>query len=219
MLVADQLDIEWVIVNFNSTDGLDAMMMEKLGHLTTRIAYFRETSGRAWHASIAKNVAHRVATGEILMNLDCDNFIGNALDAIREYFQVGYRLLHLFSGFNGDGTYGRIVIDRDVFHAVGGYDESFYPMAYQDADLLQRATAIGTRGRRVHCPRGLALPNTKEQSVINCAMAMTWDDFHFANQARSQANMAAGRFVANAPDGWSFMQIERVNVPRVSCAQ
>jgi hypothetical protein len=215
--VAESPGTEWVIVNYNSSDDLDNYLLSRLPHVSERILYFRETSRRPWHVSVAKNIAHRVASGEVLMNLDCDNTISNAADVIRVYAMSGCKVLHMWSGKLGDGTYGRIAIAKDVFHALGGYDESFYPMGYQDYDLVRRATAAGVLGRRLQCPPGMALPNTKEESIRHCGIkGMTWDDFNRANRARSLSNVAAGRLVANSPHGWAPMKIERVDVPRIS---
>lgn len=202
-------EVEWVIVNFNSADALDRFMGDRLGDLPERIVYVRESSGRSWHASIAKNVAHRHAAGRVLMNLDCDNLIGDALEVVEEYFGQHYRLAHLWTGVLGDGTYGRIAIDRELFHALGGYDESFYPMAYQDADLVARAAAMQARCIRVPSPEGLALVNSKTDSLRNCRPdGLTWHDYNQRNRARSQANIAAGHLVANLPHGWSPMKVE-----------
>ncbi len=207
--VLANLAVEWVIVNFNSADGLDRFMRGRLGDLPDRVIYVKETSGRPWHASIAKNVAHRNGTGDVLMNLDCDNLVGDAIEVIGEYFGQGYQLIHLWTGVLGDGTYGRIAIDRQLFHSLGGYDETFYPMAYQDADLIGRAGAAKAKRARVPSPEGLALTNSKGDSLRNCRPdGLTWQDYNQRNRARSLANVAAGHIVANQPAGWSPMQTE-----------
>ena len=73
------------------------------------------------------------------MNLECDNFIHNSLEAIRS---SRLKIVHHWSGEIGDGTHGRISVDRDAFYSLGGYDESFYPMGYQDTDFLNRALGL-----------------------------------------------------------------------------
>ena len=88
-------DTEWVIVNYGSKDNLHNFMLEKLSNMSSRVIYANEISGRPWHMSCAKNAAHVAATGDILLNLDCDNFIGNTLDIIRKEFKNGTEFLHI----------------------------------------------------------------------------------------------------------------------------
>jgi len=209
-IIATNADTEWVIVNFNSGDDLDGFMTDALPGLPERIVYMRENSGRPWHASVAKNVAHRNASGEVLVNLDCDNFIGEStLALIEAHFLSGGRVLHMWSGEMGDGTGGRIAIASDLYHRLGGYDEAFHPMGYQDFDLLARAAASGFPVTRCGGTPELAIRNSKEESIRHCARrGMSWDDFNRQNRARSLSNIAARRLVANAPRGWASMQVE-----------
>src|SRR4051794_19422029 len=65
-----ELDGARVIVNYGSKDSLHDFMLEKQATSPDRIVYAQELSGRPWHSSIAKNVARRIATGNILVNLD-----------------------------------------------------------------------------------------------------------------------------------------------------
>jgi hypothetical protein len=209
-VVASHPSVEWTIVNFNSVDDLDSYMREKLSIVSERIIYARDLSRRPWHLSYAKNIAHRISRSDILMNLDCDNFIGNAIDVIKVQFFGGCRLLHMWSKIQGDGTCGRIAVDRRVFHALGGYDESLHPMGYQDFDFIRRATAAGVPYIRCGCDANLAIKNTKQESIRHCSRpGFTWEDYNRENRARSMANIAAGRFVANAPHGWAPLNVEK----------
>ena len=201
-------NVEWIIVNFNSKDDLHEYMLGKLPQVSKRIVYAKDSSGRPWHASYAKNIAHRLGKGEFLMNLDCDNFIGNAVQLIRLYSFEGYKLLYLSSGTMGDGTAGRVAIARELFHALGGYDETFYPMGYQDIDLVQRARAAKTPSKRCFSSSDLAIKNSKIESIMHCAQAgLAWEDYNRANYARSTANIAAGKLVANVGT-WKKLQLE-----------
>ena len=88
------------------------------------------------------------AKGKYIVNLDCDNFIGNKGDEL---------ILNIFSenedniiisqtnNIVSSGNGGRISISKDNFIKLGGYDESFYPMGYQDYDLIERAKKFGLK--------------------------------------------------------------------------
>jgi len=202
MIAADPA-LEWVIVNFGSKDDLHDYMMAQLSSLSHRIVYVRELSGRPWHSSVAKNTAHRLASGRILMNLDCDNFIGDAVETIRLYFNNGCRALHLGSGASRDGTGGRIVLAHELFYELGGYDETFYPMGYQDFDLLERASAFGAPILKAPCLGTLALPNNKQDSIANCKKdGMVWEDYNRRNMMLSLKNIAGSKLSARERNAW-----------------
>jgi hypothetical protein len=207
-IIRQQPKTEWVILNYNSSDGLDEFMMERLPELSRRVVYACETSGRPWHLSVAKNIAHRLSAGEVLMNLDVDNFIGDAVKMIRMHFDERLTL-HLFSDKLGDGTCGRVVIGRRIFEKLGGYDEAFFPMGYQDQDLQKRAWAAGVPYVRLKPPADSAIPNSKHESIKHCRMnGKKWLDFNMANRRRSEANIAAGRLIANVGKEWGLFKGE-----------
>jgi Sulfotransferase domain len=207
--IAGDSDTEWVILNYNSTGDLDDFMMARLPNLPRRIIYARDRIQRPWHSSVAKNMAHRLASGDVLMNLDCDNYIGDAIEVIRSGFARGYQMIHLFGGRFGDGTFGRIAMAKDSFYSLGGYDESFHPMGYQDGDLVHRATASGIRGFTHRCPKDMAIENSKEESIRNCpADGLSWADYEKLNCAKSASNISAKRFKANEQAAWAAMDPE-----------
>jgi glycosyltransferase involved in cell wall biosynthesis len=209
--VLNDADVEWVILNYNSNDDLDSFMLSRLSDANGKIVYAREKTAQSWHSSIAKNISHKIASGDALMNLDCDNYIGNALEIIRSKLRGNLGGLHLWSGWYGDGTYGRIVVRKQHFFAAGGYDESFYPMAHQDTDLLYRLCTMGIEIRQYLCEREMALTNTKADSILHCRTGgMTWEQFYIANRNKSLANLRASNLIANIGHEWGAGDLEIV---------
>lgn len=242
-IIAADPELEWVILNYNSTDELHDQVMAKLPQLSPRVIYARVQDGRRWHASVAKNMAHRLGSGNILYNLDNDNRINTAPEDCRRAFARS-SMLHQWSGYNregqqsskditthftppvsvsklppkGDGSYGRIASKRELFHRLRGYDESFYPMGAQDTDLLLRGHITVDSVPWIPCKPGMSILNTKEESLINCdTNGMVWEEMNIANWAKSQANIIAGVFAVN-PEGWSAMRPEiwrgRLGLPK-----
>jgi glycosyltransferase involved in cell wall biosynthesis len=194
--------VEWVILNYNSQDDLDDFMLPVLRERECNIRYFKEISRRPWHLSLAKNISHKLASGDILLNLDCDNRIGEALDEIRESFTSDVGALHLWSGCYGDGTCGRIAIRRELFYNVGGYDESFRPMAYQDEDLLERLRDMGEIVRHCPCHCPIAIANEGFGDAAPVPKSAQWERYHKYNYRISSRNRAEGRLVANEGRLW-----------------
>jgi len=201
-VIRGEESVEWLILNYNSRDDLDEYMLPILRSKTCNIRYVKEVSGRRWHMSLAKNISHKLASGDILLNLDCDNRIGEALKQIRETFKANVGAMHLWSGRYGDGTCGRIAIRRELFFNAGGYDESFRPMAYQDEDLLERLKDMGETV--MHCPSegAVAVANAGSGDAASVPKSARWHRYHKYNYRRSTRNRAKGQLVANEGKLW-----------------
>lgn len=199
---------EWVILNYGSSDDLDVFMDDALAELPGRFCYARCLEPVAWHASRAKNCAHRSSKGTIVMNLDCDNLIDDALTSIKHYFAMGVKMLHMWSGTHSDGTFGRIAATKLAFEHLGGYDEDLHPMGFQDADLLLRASAAGYAVIRARCQEGVAIKNSKQESIRSCQKdGYTWHDYDRENRETSMNNLRNGRITANL-GGWGTAKVQ-----------
>ena len=121
-------------------------------------------------------------------------------EVIDEYFSgaIGEVILHMDDGTAG--AFGRICIPRYWFYTLGGYDESFGPSAYQDRDLLKRASASGVR--YIWSPAAAPAPiqNTMYEKVSHTGED-NWHTMRATNRAISEKNLQDGRLVAN-PHGW-----------------
>jgi len=147
-----------------------------------------------WHASVGKNTAHVVASEEILVNVDCDNFIGPnfALDVVNR-INNGSTVLQYE---DGDGTCGRIAYWRDEFLHVGGYDEDCSPMGAQDIDLRNRLSKLN-HSRKSKFQRvghkdfpSQAIPNSRASKTRFCHPMyanVTWGAMNATNVRRFQA--------------------------------
>jgi hypothetical protein len=186
--------IEFVLIDFDSKDGLGEWIKNEF-RLELRegyLKYFFTKSLPDWHASVAKNTAHLYAEGKIVTNLDCDNFTGKnggmfILNCFSKYKQP--IVLHQFSSNWEDGSCGRISLNKDIFTYLGGYDETFEPMAFQDIDLLTRLWKIGVR--YVHAKNKIynkAILNTKEESIAYCNSILSYEDMNIINKNKSLEN-------------------------------
>jgi hypothetical protein len=207
-IVMDSPDTEWAILNYNSTDDLHSFMLDQLPRAQGRLIYARESSGRRWECSLAKNIAHKISSGDILMNLDSDNRIATAVQDICMHLHAEIGALHLSADQGTKGTFGRIVVRRELFYKIGGYDESFLPMGFQDADLLRRVAKVALCCR-IPCETGIALRNNKEDSIQHCHIGnLTWSDFDAINGWISDQKILARQYTANQGRAWGAGQVE-----------
>lgn len=146
--VADNEDypqIEFVVLNYNSRDDLHTFMLSKdiYPHLANgKIKYIRTSMPAFFSMSHARNVAFRAATGDIVSNVDADNFTGKGfatflnrlanVRASRVIFAKGKRQIH-----------GRLGMFKSEFETLGGYDEDLVGYGGEDHSLLLRAMSAG----------------------------------------------------------------------------
>ena len=195
--------IEFVLVDFGSTDGLQEWVAEnfvdeiKTGYLK----YFYTEELPFWHASIAKNTAHDLANNRIVVNLDCDNFTGKdgglfVIDNMLK-FGIDETVLHQF-GNKWDGSYGRITMTKSNFLKLGGYDESFEPAGYEDKDLLLRAQLSGLfYYNMVDSEYNRAIPNSFEDTIVHSSSPLSWQEMDKRNRQLSFTNITTGKITAN----------------------
>jgi len=172
-----------------------------------------------WHASIAKNTAHKVAREDILVNLDGDNIIGpDFLTDMVQRFVSGDTVLHYS---NGSGTCGRVACKREAFHLLRGYDEDCYPMGSQDVDFRDRLSLLqGARLAIVKSNRGricgAAIPNIVDDKVENCdpAFKLRWAQMDARNRETLTARKMAGGLQRNTTKASIGVGVQRV-VPRI----
>ncbi len=112
---------EIVLVNYNSADLLDDWVRQFTPYIEAGVLrYAHEQTAQHFHASKAKNLAHFLATGDYVINLDGDNFIDFTIKPMREEWSKRPNAsIWLWSGTYADGTFGRIGLPRDLFLRLG----------------------------------------------------------------------------------------------------
>ncbi len=146
---ADHPALEWVLLDYNSSDGLGAWVRDRLAEplASGQLRYFYTSEPRSYRMSHSRNVAFRLARGEILCNVDADNFTGpDFASYVEERFAVAEEVFlsvdperhhHLRDAF------GRLCVRRRHFLAAGGYDEAMSGYGWEELDLACRLERLG----------------------------------------------------------------------------
>lgn len=157
---------EIVLVDFGSSDGLAEWVWSNFrGAIeSSRLRFFEVTNPVHWNCARAKNLAHRLARGDYVFNLDADNWI-TPLDVamIARAAEMGLPS-HQGNSFK-DGSFGRIGLPRSLFMEMGGYDENLLPMGSQDLNLLERMQAMNLALAKLPAAKRPAVQNTFEHKV------------------------------------------------------
>lgn len=156
-------DDEWIILDLESTDGVQ-QWAEEVGD--PRIHYYREPL-QELHFAKLYNRSHAYAEGDIVVNLDADNFIGPEFCLWAEQVCTDKSFGHSWSKDWDDGTYGRISMRRSTFLELGGYDETLAPVGCQDTDIIRRAITAGYRCVTSYDEEvyGGSIPNHREETM------------------------------------------------------
>ncbi len=166
--------LQFVILNYNSSDGLGEWMKQKmLPQINTgKIVYFETFQPEYFHRSLARNLAFSLADGEILCNIDADNYTGEGFaDFVYNTFQFNENIflstIDTTNKANSD-VYGRICCTKTDFQKVGGYDERIEEYGFEDYDLVNRLELSGARKMIISNPIFLkAIQHGDTERLIN----------------------------------------------------
>lgn len=160
----DHLDVEFVILDYNSPDGLGSWVKDNFGN-SGKISYWKESTASRWKMPHAKNLSHLLATGDIVCNLDADNLTGPQYAALlSDIFSSAP--LSLVTHSHGGGYGGRVAVLREEFMKLRGYDEALsYGWGMEDDDFKLRAIAAGLTKMELQIPGDYAIPHEDEERL------------------------------------------------------
>jgi len=160
---------EFILLDYNSVDGLEDYIQH---HLMTEIEegnliYYKTDQPKFFLRSHSRNLAFKLASGELICNLDADNFTGKGFAAfINRNFneQDGIFLTAPLK----ENITGRIVVRKEDFMAIGGYDENMRDYGFEDYDLTSRLERAGLINIKIELEDFLrALPHSNGSRINN----------------------------------------------------
>ena len=162
------------VCDYNSSDGISEWIRGFIDEVRGgNLVVFRANAPEAFHASVAKNTAHRLAIrhdADVLFNLDADNFISTTtVHLVESVFQSSADcFFHDWSPISeADGAFGRVAVSAKQWRGIGGYDERLLPIGWQDYDFLLRCRAHGLRYVQGDSGCVAPLPNSFLQRLEN----------------------------------------------------
>lgn len=150
-------NLEFVILNYNSKDKLEEWIKKNMmKHIESgRVVYYKTEEPEYFDMSHAKNIVSKLATGDIINNLDADNYAfdnrGKNVHKIPKISWAHY-LNKIANEFkekvifikSNRVPHGRLGFYKNEFvELLGGYDENLKGYGYEDFDLVERALALG----------------------------------------------------------------------------
>lgn len=126
---ATYLHREFILLNYNSSDDIDEWVKKNLSDYIKSglVCYYKTTDPKYFIASHAKNICHKLSSGDILCNLDVDNIlVKNYCEKIKKIFEEE-NIIVACEPKDKDGnigTCGMILCKKEHFYSVNGYDEN-----------------------------------------------------------------------------------------------
>ncbi len=149
----DYPDAKFLILNYNSPDDLmDYLYLNHLDDVISgRLVVYSTHEPEKFKMAHAKNMAHHLGIlegADVLVNLDADNLTnpGFASYIAAQFQQNGmnsFLWAKMIPGVLPRGISGRIVVPKDAFLKVGGYDERFEIYSRDDKDFNERLRRLG----------------------------------------------------------------------------
>lgn len=147
---SDSKNIEFILLDYNSTDGLELWVKENnIQYIDNQtLKYFKTSQPQSYYRSHSRNMVFRLASGDILVNLDADNFIGKGFVEfiLKNIVQSSFLAVdETISGMNFKDALGRICVWREDFEKIRGYDERMAGYGFEDLDFKTRLEQIGLK--------------------------------------------------------------------------
>lgn len=121
-----------------------------------KLKYVEYPEAKAFASPHAKNIAHRMADGDVLCNIDSDQFIGQgfARDVAAAFENAEKHSRRIFMRHSSmdiartnehQDSLGKIVVSREDYYANRGYNEQIVGWAGADGDFMAKMLTNGVR--------------------------------------------------------------------------
>ncbi len=148
----DYPEIEFLVVDYNSRDGLEDWIREEMAvYLEMGILTYIKVEGPEYfHRSHSRNVAFKMAEGEVLVNVDADNYTGKGFANFINLQFLQEDKIFLIPDTRNDTNveiYGKVCVRKKDFMTVKGYDEELVGWGFEDIDFYTRLQNLGLNQR------------------------------------------------------------------------
>jgi GT2 family glycosyltransferase len=147
--ILDNLDYaatEIILVDYNSKDDLEDYIRTHFGKYleSGKLIYYRSYTPQYFNRSHSRNIAFKMATGDIICNVDADNFTGEGFASYLNSL-FGSIKNHFFYANEKFDVIGRIAVRRENFYRIGGFDERMVYYGFEDTDFMHRLVKSGLK--------------------------------------------------------------------------
>lgn len=160
---------KFIVVNYNSQDDLLEVLRDQYSQEINagRLVVYTYRDWPKFRMAHAKNMAHRLGIlegGDLLVNLDADNLTGEGFEEfIQQKFATRRDIFlwaNMIKGQMTRGISGRMVLTKESFTKLGGYnEEKFAHWGSDDKELNLRLKLLDYEGIEIPAEYLLAIPH------------------------------------------------------------
>ncbi|MBD1424441.1 glycosyltransferase family 2 protein [Sphingobacterium arenae] len=169
----DYENLEFVLLDYNSSDGLESYIKANYSEelKNGKLVYFKIDTIEFYDWTHSRNLVVSLATGDIICNIDADNFTGTGFATyVNHVFNQASDvfLTTYYVPLQKNDVLGRICMLKQSFLKIGGYDERMKHYGFEDIDLIHRLERSGLRKIDINNPVFLnALPHSNTERTSN----------------------------------------------------
>jgi predicted glycosyltransferase involved in capsule biosynthesis len=176
--------LEFILLDYNSSDGLEEYVQEFLKEYITcgKLIYYKTNTPDYFNRSHSRNLAYKLASGDLICNIDADNYTGENFAAyINSEFKKDSNIFLTPLGVSGinnkKDVFGRTCVKKSDFYKIRGYDERIVNYGYEDYDFLNRLELIGLKRTPIATDQNYlsAITHVEEERLSN---ERTFKNFH-----------------------------------------
>jgi hypothetical protein len=214
----DYPNVEFVVVDYNSDDNVGNYLLNGFPDLieSGKLVHVRTEEPKFFSMAHSRNIAFKVASGDIVNNVDADNFTGKGFaTAINQLAQLRPERALFAKGKRS--VHGRIGFWRNEFiDILGGYDEELKGYGHDDHDLMERAMRqdfalmwwhqLGKFDHRLKTPRNIVGTNMENSK---------WRETEKINKEISAKKLAEGKLKANEGIHWGKAKLIKNGIEEI----
>jgi len=152
----DYEELEFIVLDYNSEDGMEDWIKENLIDYIVdgRLIYYKTVEPSSWNPSHSKNLAFKLATGDILCSIWADYYTGVGFARfVNDQFKQDHNIVLTPIDFYktkknysppGD-VLGKVCVKRGDFLRINGFDERMDKHGFEDYDFVNRLEMTGVK--------------------------------------------------------------------------
>jgi hypothetical protein len=145
----DYPDLEFVLLDYNSRDGMDLWVKENLQEYIAdgRLTYYKTFEPQVFSHSHSKNLAFRLAGGDIVCNINADHYTGKGFGRyVNDSFNIDPNIVLTTIDSHkttknyhpSKDVFGKVCVKKSDFLKIKGYDEQMNNYGFEDYDFVNR---------------------------------------------------------------------------------
>lgn len=152
----DYAELEFIVLDYNSEDGMEEWAKTSLAEYISigRVIYYKTNDPKSWSPSHSKNLAFKLATGDIVCSIWADYYtgVGFATYVNDTYQQDDNIVLTPIDFYKTKKNYsppgdvlGKVCVKKNDFLKIEGFNERMDRHGFEDYDFINRLEMIGVK--------------------------------------------------------------------------